>query len=287
MARAFEAPGLSITGEDPTGPPVESDSVWEVRLDGRGGVWGYVRADGGGGSVYLPRIATYEFNARNRQVNACRAPGAADGVVVDAYYRHALPLALHFYGVQVLHASAVRGPKGVHVFCGTSHAGKSTVAYALLQRGYEIWADDAVAFTAVAGTATAVPLPFTLRLRDETVAFFQRAGIVKSPDNGKVELPQRAEAKPLAIASVSLLESAPATISRVPPSESLPAILNHAFYFSLRDEAVRRRMAAEFLELIANAPLSRVALPRGFERLDGALDQLEEHVLGAGRASPS
>ena len=46
-------------------------------------------------------------------------------------------------------------------------------------------------------------------------------------------------------------------------------------------------MAAEFLELIANAPLSRVALPRGFERLDGALDQLEEHVLGAGRASPS
>ena len=81
------------------------------------------------------------------------------------------------------------------------------MAYALLQRGYEIWADDAVAFTAVAGTATAVPLPFTLRLRDETVAFFQRAGIVKSPDNGKVESPQRAEAKPLAIASVSLLET--------------------------------------------------------------------------------
>ena len=192
-------------------------------------------------------------------------------------------MVLHFYGLQVLHGSAVKGQRGLHVFCGASQAGKSTLAYALLNRGYEVWADDAVAFTVAGGAISAVGLPFALRIRGDVAAFFEDPEFPTSSSNGKVEaLRHSAEERrpePLRIVTVSLLERGAASIARVPPSEALPQILNHAFYFSLEEEAVRRRMTREFLQLVAEVPLFRVILPRRLDRLDGALDDLEARVL--------
>ena len=161
----------------------------------------------------------------------------------------------------MLHASAVSDARGVHVFCGASRSGKSTIAYALGRRGFEVWADDAVAFDADDGGITAIPLPFALRLRSEVADFFELPTRIERHANGKTEALRHQAVGPREIASVSLLERGPnSTIARLSAPESLPAVLYHSFYFSLDDSSIRRRMSTQFLELIARAPVFRVSL---------------------------
>jgi hypothetical protein len=250
-----------------------------------GGVWGYVRVAGAVGTLYLPGIGSFEFGAGGGHVEGRPDPDVTEASFEDAYERHVLPMVLHFRGFQVLHGSAVGGASGVHVFCGSSHAGKSTLAFALQRRGYQVWADDAVAFTSRRESVCVVALPFALRVRPEAAAFFAQPAVAAAAMGG-VEMVPRAgpghtvgELAP--VASVSVLEHAPAMISRIPPSESLPAILKHAFHFSLDDEAGRRRLATEFLSLISQVPLFRLSLPPGLDQLNDALDEVETRVFGS------
>jgi hypothetical protein len=248
-----------------------------------GGVWGYVRVAGTVGTLYLPGIGSFEFGAGGGHVQGRPDRDVTEASFRDAYQRHILPMVLHFRGLQVLHGSAVGGASGVHVFCGSSHSGKSTLAHALQRRGYQVWADDAVAFTSRHETVCIVALPFALRLRPEAAAFFARSAVAV-PVGGIEEVPRPGietvgELAP--IASVSVLEYAPATISQISPSESLPAILKHAFHFSLDDETIRRRTATEFLTLISQVPLFRLSLPPGLDQLNQALDKVEARVLGS------
>jgi hypothetical protein len=54
-----------------------------------------------------------------------------------------------------------------------------------------------------------------------------------------------------------LLEpGAPKTIWRLPASVALPAVLYHAFYFSL-DGSVQQRMADQVVALVARVPIFR------------------------------
>jgi hypothetical protein len=189
-------------------------------------------------------------------------------------------MALQAMGHEVLHASAVSDARGVHIFCGASRSGKSTVAYALSRRGFDIWADDAVAFKADHGGVTATPMPFALRLRGEVAEFFEVPKRSKRPANGKIEALRHQAVGAREIASVSVLEpDRNATIARLSAAESLPAVLYHAFYFSLDDPSVLRRMSTQFLELIARVPLFRVSLRPGLDAMAGLLDELEERVL--------
>jgi hypothetical protein len=253
-----------------------------------GGIWGYVRVAGAVGTLYLPGIGSFEFRAGGGHVEGRPDPDVAEALFDDAYRRHVLPMVLHFRGLQVLHGSAVGSASGVHVFCGSSHAGKSTLAYALQRRGYQVWADDAVALTSRGETVCAVALPFALRVRPEAAAFFAQPAVAAAVCGVEMLRPADIEqtvGELAPIASVSVLEHAPSMLSRIPPSESLPAILNHAFHFSLDDEASRRRLATDFLRLISQVPLFRLCLPRGLDQLNGALDEVETRVFGPAASS--
>ena len=87
-------------------------------------------------------------------------PAASRPLVIDWYRRAIAPMALQLLGMQVVHASAVLTDEGVVGFCAHSQTGKSTLAYGFGRRGYELWADDALAFDVVDGDARALPFPF-------------------------------------------------------------------------------------------------------------------------------
>lgn len=282
---SLNLPALTIVrGSLPYCPAHDGDPGWKARLDQHGRVAAYTRATDGGGWVYLPGLAGYRFAAGAARVEAFPEPGAPADTITEGFHRSALPLALQATTYEVLHASAVRDATGVHVFCGASAAGKSTVAYALRRRGFEVWADDAVAFTVSRGEIIAVPLPFSLRIRGEVARFFEEPGHVHQPLDGKMEVLRNHESEPLPVASVSLLERGPAaTISRL-AAEALPAVLYHSFYFSLDEASLRRRMANQFLDLVARVPVFRVSLRPGLEGVDGLLDDLESRVLRNRRA---
>ena len=258
------------------------DVGWEPRLDHDGRVCAYTRADDGKGCVYVPGLASYQFSNGEQFVEALPEGDASANAIAEAFHRVALPMALHSGGYEVLHASAVSNARGVHVLCGASQSGKSTIAHALGSRGLEIWADDAVAFRADDGVITAVPLPFALRLRAEAADFFGVPADVERDASGKFEVLRQQAIGPRPVASVSLLERGQdSIIARLSSPESLPAVLYHAFYFSLDDPSVRRRMSTQFVELIASVPVFRVSLSPKLDAMAGLLDEFQQRVLAA------
>jgi hypothetical protein len=269
-----------VQGSPPDSPAFAGDLGWEPHLDHDGRVCAYTRAVDGGGWLRLPGIAWFRFPIEGGYIEARPEGDAPADTIEDVFYRVALPLALQAAGHEVLHASAVTDARGVHVFCGASRSGKSTLAFALGRRGFEIWADDAVAFRVQGGGVTAVPLPFALRLRGEVTDFFDVPARTGREGKGKTETLRHQAAGPREIATVSLLERGrSSTIARLSGRESLPAVLYHSFYFSLDDPSIVRRMGTQFLELIAEVPVFRVSLRPGLDALADLLDALEQRVL--------
>src|SRR5438105_5056392 len=92
--------------------------------------------------MHLPGLARYYFTFEAKEVFAIAEQTAQTDLVLDAYHRSILPLALQVFGMEVLHASAILTPSGVIAFGAISGTGKSTLAIGLSRRGYSLWADD-------------------------------------------------------------------------------------------------------------------------------------------------
>jgi hypothetical protein len=130
---------------------------------------------------------------------------------------------------------------------------------------------------------TATPVPFAIRLRPASAAYFdpQQAGPLPAP---------AALAEPTPLAAVCVLERkadgepGPAVeVGRLPPAQAFPAVLTHAYCFSLRDDARKRRMLRHYLDFSVRVPVFRVRFPAGLEHIPEILDRLVESVEAAKR----
>lgn len=266
---------LRPASEAPQLPDVATSGleIWRER-DGR------VAAFGGSldGSRWMriPGLAAFVFSGES--VTAYPEATDADEAVHDAFRRNVLPMALQVLGYEVLHASAVRGPRGVVAFCAISETGKSTTAYGLSTRGYELWADDAVAFEVEAQGVKALPLAFSLRLREASATYY---GV--EPDSF-----QLGEPEPAALAALCVLErigdagnASGARIERLSATEAFSSLLTHAYCFSLEDVDRKEQMLRTYMALAAALPVFRVGLETGLEKVPAMLDMIEREILGA------
>jgi hypothetical protein len=228
--------------------------------------------------MHLPAVASYRLRPGEGEVTAIPDRRASPQLVVTGYERTVLPMAVQLAGHEVLHASGVRAEAGVVAFCAVSTTGKSTVADRFSRRGYRIWGDDAVAFDAAGGSVAAIPLPFRLSPRPESE--FDRA-----PPTAVAPAPVALEPGPVPLAAVCVLERAPlaelpARVSVLPlsPPAAFPAVLTHAYCFSLEDAEHNRRMIDHYLELSARVPVFSVRFRVGLSHLPTVLDEVERAV---------
>src|SRR6266851_3250608 len=131
----------------------------EVWRDIHGEVSAYSEVLGEEYWMHLPGLASFRFSCCGDEIAAAVTGSVREELVLDAYQRKVLPLALQVCGREVLHASAVRSPGGVMALCGISETGKSTIAFGLSRRGFPLWADDAVAFDVSEHGSLAISLP--------------------------------------------------------------------------------------------------------------------------------
>jgi hypothetical protein len=225
----------------------------------------------------LPGLVTFRFDHAGGPVAALPCPGVGPGSVEEAYRHSALPLVLQALGGEVLHASAVLTARGVVAFCGASGSGKSTIAYGLHRRGHGLWADDAVALGVSEAVITTVRLPFDVRLRPASAALFglgRRAARLVAGEAGRAVEP---------LVAVCVLDrGGPAcgdvTVAPLRPSAALPAVLPHAYCFSLEDVARKRQMLRRYLALVARVPVLKVEFGGDIEGLAGVLAAIEQAV---------
>jgi hypothetical protein len=248
----------------------ESDPDVEVWRHHDGTVTAYGASRAGEHWMRLPGVASFHFRADSDVVGAFPEDRAAESLVEDAFRRAVLPMALQVLGREVLHASGVRTPRGIVALCAVAETGKSTVAYGLSRRpGYTLWADDAVAFELRGDGVAALPVPFTLRLRPQSAAYFGGGATVEVVEP---------EGEP-PLAAVCVLErSEEVGVERIASAEAFAAVLTHAYCFTLADPERNRRMMETYLELVTRVPVLRVRLVDGLERLPEALDRIAEAV---------
>lgn len=207
--------------------------------------------------------------------------GASREVVIDSFYRSVVPMALHAYGFEVLHGSAVALPGGVVAMCADRETGKSTIAYALQQRGHGAVADDAVVVSVPAqdqGDRVAVtPLPFALRLRGPSARHFaapRKSDVLVSSGS------EQATDDELTLSAVVMLarHAGPVELVRLGASEAFSKILKQSYAFSLEQGSRKRAMMGSYLRMANLVPTYQLAFPEGLEHLDAICDAIERLV---------
>jgi hypothetical protein len=230
--------------------------------------------------IYLPGLAAFRFEPGATDVSVTPQPDAAPELVVDNFQRVVLPLALQALGREVLHASAVRTAQGVVAFCGVAGSGKSTLAYGLSRRGYSVWADDAVCFDVSETPIAAHPLPFAIRLRHDSAAYFTA---------GETPAEVVADGSRAPLAALFVLNRAEglasAELQRLPSVEAFSAALTHAHCFTDKDVQRNRRMVNAYLELSGRVPIFELLFEAGLGKLPLMLELIEEAVEGVGASA--
>jgi hypothetical protein len=251
--------------------------VWRDK-DGR--PVGRAYANGDVHVVELDRVGRFTFSPDSNEVRGYRQSRVPADVFEDYFSRWILPVAAQVRGLEVLHASAVLGPRGIGVFSAASEAGKSTLAYALGVRGFRIWTDDALGFTVPSERPQAVHLPFRLRLRPSSAAHFG----VDAPPNGRAVAAASCstEDERAPIAAVFLLERAadgpPVRIEDVDPLEAFPLLVEQSYHFGSEDRERKRTMLSSYLTLATAVPAFRLAMASGLANLDEVVEAVEEHL---------
>ena len=270
-------PGLIVgDGEHPM-PELPDPLAPGVELchDARGDLLAYCRAGNGTLRVDLPDLASFFYERGAPDVRAMPHRPLSSGFILDTYHHCVLPLILPALGTEVLHASGVTGPEGVAAFCGVSGTGKSTLAVALARRGYGMWADDAVAIDTAEPEPTAVPLPFTVRLRADSARFLDAAGERET----SVAL-DPGDARPTPLAVLCMLRrtpeaTVPVVVERLEIASACRAALAHAYCFSVKDPAQKRRTISNYLTLAGRVPAYEIRFRPGLEHLPAVLDAIE------------
>ena len=221
--------------------------------------------------VVVENAAAFEFGAEG-EVWAVPENSISERALDDLWRRSVLPLVVQARGTQVLHASAVRRADGAIVaLCGSTTAGKSTLAAALMQRyGLEVVADDALAFTVENREALAHPLPFELRLRPESAEALGLPAVALERD----------AAEPGRLAEVVLLDPRPDFTLRLQAVDDFSAyaqLMPHAYCFAL--EEGKERLVHDYAALLVPITVLRLTYPQSFDGLDATLAELDSVVM--------
>jgi hypothetical protein len=236
----------------------------------------------------MPGVARYLVTA-GKSIVVEPDPAADDRSL--ALFTTVSPLAgiLHQRGRVCLHASAVGTGKGTIIFVAPSGVGKSTLAAALGERGYELVSDDISALESRQdGLWSVSPGSSRLKLWPDTLAALGQDAAGLQPIRPGLEkrfLPVERRAQSprplLAVCALGMHSGSEIRIDRMPRARALESLLFNTY---------RRRMQAAVDSVQANVQrLSRIAAalpcfsvqrPGSSFSLDPLLDRVEGLMAG-------
>ena len=268
---------FEFTIEDGQSPflPDPQDASVQIWRDYHGKECAYAYKDSKDYWLHFPSVATYRISRTTNQVLGYPEAHSNHRKVQDLYSRIVLPIALHTRGTEVLHASAVITEHGVAAFCAMSDTGKSTTAFALSQRGYDQWADDAVPFEITGKKVQALPFKFERRI-DPRAA--QHLG-----DKGNV-VKHNEDSSPVPLCILFVLHRMNKKTRRAIEVQQLSApqafrsVLLHAHFFNLSSTDLKRHMVSTYMKLTSLLPVIEIHFQPGFEKLPVLLDEIERSV---------
>jgi hypothetical protein len=272
---------LAFGSSDTRAPmPNESDPATLVWVDYAGVPVAYFYRSGDEYWAYLPLVGAFRSGS-DGQILALPGEGVPESLVVDTYRRTILPMTLQLLGRQVLHASGVKTNSGVIAFCADSQTGKSTIAFGLDQRGYRMCADDALAFEASGSGVQVFELPFSIRLRPASAAYFDTP-VPPAPELGPNGLISVGD-KSTPLAALCVLTRQPegerVHLAKLDADAIIQRLLPHAYCFPLLDPELKRKTVEEYLRLAALVPVYEVRFAAAIDQLPSLLNKIERVLI--------
>jgi hypothetical protein len=266
----------------PTAPPPEWPGV-NVWRNKRGGIVATGFTEGGVHWMHWPYLAAYRFAPGDPAITAYPAANAPLDVLEDTYRRSVVPMALQALGYEALHASATLMPSGVVGFFAASETGKSTIAYGLSQRGFPQWGDDSLLLEPSVRPFVTRRLPFDIRLRPRSSAFFDAR---MSRDDGCAgPLPESARVAALCLLTRADRSSgSPVHVRRLDPADAFSWLIAHAHCFNPHNEVRRATMLKHYLDVTALVPVFEVSFLASLDVLPVVLDGIVEGLSGVAYA---
>jgi len=165
----------------------------------------------GNGCVWfdVPGVARFRVD-KGREIKVDPYPEADEKSIVLFLLGSALGAALHQRGFLVLHANAIQVGDGVVLFAGASGVGKSTAAAAMLERGFEVLADDVTAINESGEFAAGIPRlklwKDVLGMMNTTLEGLERIRL--QVDKYHLPMPARETRRPLPVKAIYILNTA-------------------------------------------------------------------------------
>lgn len=241
------------------------------------------------GEVFLlrvPRLARFRITG-GRDIAVETEPGISDHDVAGFVLGTAFGILLHQRGALVLHGAAVAKDGRAIAICGASGAGKSTLAAALCRGGCALVADDICAVGLDASRRPMVlPDGRQLKLWKESIdrldlAELRGEAVRRSFEKYYID-PSAARAEPSPLSAIYVLREARAPLKAGIESLALPDAVRMLDYEAYRP-GLRAKIGqkAQLLALAAttlgHAKMFLLIRPRGFEKLQDTVDELQVH----------
>jgi len=264
---------LTIADREEAILPDPRDPLVQIWRDYKGEVCAYAYSLSDNYWLHVPNVASFRFGRKRTEIVAIPEPAVKYDKIQDIFSRVVLPIALHASGMEVLHASAVVTKAGLVAFCAMADTGKSTTAYALSQRGYTQWADDAVPFEPETDQVIAVPLPFGIRLDPDAKQYLDVNNSSSKrifPENQRLRI-----AALIVLKRFTEEDQAEVTVNSLSPAQAFRSVLLHGHFFNLKTSDLMRQMVSNYMQLTSLVPVYEVRFRPGFERISLLLDRLE------------
>ena len=214
--------------------------------------------------------------------DVCIEPLGGDSADIAGFLAGLWPVLLQQRGVMPLHAAAVRTTAGAVLLLGHSGHGKSSLAVALVERGYALLADDVTGLVLRDERPTALPSFASMRLWKQTLEKMRMSLVVRSRVRQGLEKywvkASSACAQALPVRAAIVLTPSHGTdirMAALPPNDAFWLLCEHTH----RKRALRSMGQGPTLFRIAAAMARQVPMLRVWRpRHPFLLEELANHV---------
>lgn len=264
--------GFELRIRDGVGPQ-PSGRTAGVWYDGDGRECGRASVDQPHRWLEWQPAGLFRFDLSDHVVDAWPAEGIEPDGLRYAFVHEVEPLVLQARGWQALHASAVAADGRATAFCGVSGSGKSTIAYAMTQRGRQHVSDDHLIIEVTDEEIQVLPRAFDASLRSASAAHFNTHAVHAVYSSPVCQLTAVA-----IVQQVADLDE-PFVIEPVAPAEAFVALLPHVHCFDSRDRGEMARVTEDYLALVERLPIYRLRYRPSFAVLPRLLDAVDERCF--------
>ena len=241
----------------------------------------------------FPALADFTISADGRRISCVPVPGLPEVTTRHLFLDQVMPRCLAHNGGVMLHASAVRTPRGMLLFVGRSQAGKSTLAGSFHQAGFPAASDDVVLVQESRRGIRAVPSYGGLRLWKDSLTFLNAQDLEtrtmahysskrRVPLVGQaVHSPGKAASIRAAILLASRQDRGPQEISliRLPAREAYMELEKASFRLDIGSARTLSRHMRALGRIVSRLAVYLLSMPLDFRRLPAVRQAILGTVL--------